>query len=259
MDLRHLRISTDSTTTDPCTLAEVVAAVVEAMEPTTSPSTLTEMLTGKLISMSPAGEGIEAVTVVASAATGVATEVDMEIVACVDAVDSVETVAIIWAMAETEETMVASVAHGEIAATVVSRVSAVASAVTEETGVDLEAMVAEAITVVAIKATWEGKIKRIKSTVSIRMTLQVELETTTMMTIRLSTISMAEMIEKEKTDTKKTCQHLQSSMVAHVPEAQLVVTETCACEAVLVQAMLMTNLGQISVVDMEIVGCVDAA
>lgn len=87
----------------------------------------------------------------------------------------------------------------------------------------------------------------------------VELETTTMMTIRLSTISMAEMIEKEKTDTKKTCQHLQSSMVAHVPEAQLVVTETCACEAVLIQAMLMTNLGQISVVDMEIVGCVDAA
>ena len=76
MDLCHLRISTDSTTTDPCTLAEVVAAVVEAMEPTTSPSTLTEMLTGRLTSMSPAGEGIEAVTVVASAATGVATEVD---------------------------------------------------------------------------------------------------------------------------------------------------------------------------------------
>lgn len=259
MDLRHLRISTDSTTTDPCTLAEVVAAVVEAMEPTTSPSTLTEMLIERLTSMSPAGEEIEAVTVVASAATGVATEVDMEIVACVDAVDSVETVAIIWAMAETEETMVASEVHGEIAATVVSRVSAVASAVTEETGVDLEAMVAEAIIVVAIKVTWEGKIKRIKSTVSIRMTLQVELETTTMMTIRLSTISMAEMIEKEKTDTKKTCQHLQSSMAAHVSEAQLVVTETCACEAVLVQAMLMTNLGQISVVDMEIVGCVDAA
>jgi hypothetical protein len=173
MDLRHLRISTDSTTTDPCTLAEGVADVVEAMEPTTSPSTLTEMLIERLASMSPAGEEIEAVTVVASAATGVATEVDMEIVACVDAVDSVETVAIIWAMAETEETMVDSVAHGEIAATVVSRVSAVASAVTEETGVDLEAMVAEATTVAAIKATWEGKIKRIKSTVSIIMTLQV--------------------------------------------------------------------------------------
>ena len=237
MDLL-LRISTDLTTTDPCTLAEVVVDVVEATAPTTSPSTLTEMVTGRLTSMSQAGEAVEVVTGVDSEATGVVKEVDTEVIVAeieAAAVDSEETAAIILAMEGTEETMVASEAPGVIVEiAVVSGESAVDSAVTEVTWVDSEAVVAEAITEVAIKAIWEGKIKRIKSTVSIRMTLQVEQETTTMMTIRLSTISMAEMIEKEKTDTKKTCQHQQSSMATHVSEAQLVDTETCACEVVLV-------------------------
>ena len=58
----------------------------------------------------------------------------------------------------------------------------------------------------------EVENKLINLIVSTRMKQVVELETTTMMTIRLKATSMVDMTEKEKTDSRITFQHLQSLM-----------------------------------------------
>ena len=103
----------------------------------------------------------------------------------------------------------------------------------------------------------EMEIRRIKSTVPINLAQGMEQETTTMMTIRLSTNSVVEAKRRETTDIKNPYKHSISLTATLASEAEAV--ETCACVVELVQATKTTSSDKISVVDTEIVPCVAAA
>ena len=103
----------------------------------------------------------------------------------------------------------------------------------------------------------EMEIKKNKSTVPADLAQGMEQETTTMMTIRLSTNSVVEVKRRETTDIKNPYKHSISLTATLESEAEAV--ETCVCAVELVQAIKTTSSGKISVVDTEIVPCVAAA
>lgn len=103
------------------------------------------------------------------------------------------------------------------------------------------------------------EIKRNKSTAPTGSAQAKEQETTTMMTIRLSTISEAEATEKEKTDIKIPSQLSKSLMATLAVEALCAAAETCVCVVVLDPTTQTINLDLISEVDLEIEACVAVA